>query len=290
MHWPKITIVTPTFERVEFLEECIQSVIQQKYPNLEYIVCDGGSKNPAVLELIRKYGDRLSWWDSKPDRGHAEAIRRGFDHSSGEIMNWLCSDDYLLPGSLLAVGEAFRKRPNVDIVYGHSLVIDAQGRVTKVNRAIPYCGMAAFTTCCLFQPSAFWSRRIYDHVGGNVGGINWENVIYEPNVDLLCRFQKSNARFLRIQTMLTAIRIHDGTVGATANDSVRKVSQQTFRRYYPICGRRPIYHTIFFVMRFYQILALLLQGDWRYVCGEIRRKLVFLFPRQNAARCENPPR
>src|SRR5437868_4069849 len=119
MSWPRITVVTPTFERTEYLEECIQSVLDQNYPNLEYIICDGGSKNPALISLLKKYEGRVTWWDSLPDRGHAEAIRRGFDRSTGEIMAWLCSDDYYLPGALQAAAQAFIDRPDADVVYGH---------------------------------------------------------------------------------------------------------------------------------------------------------------------------
>lgn len=78
---PRITIVTPTSNRVEFLEECIVSVLEQKYPNLEYIICDGGSLNKEPFNVIKKYEAQIAWWDSMPDRGHAEAIRRGFDQS-----------------------------------------------------------------------------------------------------------------------------------------------------------------------------------------------------------------
>jgi len=272
--WPKITVVTPTFNRVEYLEECIQSVLSQDYPNLEYIICDGGSKNTAVLDVIRKYEKHLAWWDSKPDRGHAEAIRRGFDGSTGEIMAWMCSDDFYLPGALRAVGKLFAEDPKADVVYGHSTIVDDGARLLKENRAIPYCEWGAFTTCCLYQPAAFWTRRIYDQVGGNVGGPNWENVVYEPNVELLCRFQKSKTRFVRVPVFLTAMRNHSGTVCSTQYQKVRDVSARTFRRYYPICGHPAVLPVIHFVMRFYQVAALLCQNDGPFVVRELRRKFL----------------
>ena len=274
MNWPRITIVTPTYERVEFLRECIESVLSQDYPNLEYIICDGGSKNPALLELIRSYEGRIAWWDSVPDRGHAEAIRRGFDRSTGEIMAWLCSDDYYLPGALHAAGKVFRETPAADIVYGHSTIVDEHSRTLKRNRAIPYTEWGSFTTCCLYQPSAFWTRRIYDQVGGKVGGPNWENVIYEPNVELLCRFQKARARFIRIRHEVTAMRTHAGTVNSVQGGKVRKISERTFRRYYPICGHPFVLPLIFFLMRFYQIGALFAQGDGRFALRQFARKAV----------------
>lgn len=263
--WPRVTIVTPTFNRVEFLEDCIQSVLSQDYPNLEYIICDGGSSHQPVLDLIKKYEHRLAWWDSKPDRGHAEAIRRGFDQSSGQILNWLCSDDYLLPGALRTIGLAFAQDTGAEVIFGHSLQVDRLGRTLKENRAIPYWEWAAFTAGCIHQPAMFWTRSVYDRIGRNVGGKNWENVVYEPNVDLLCRLQKAKAHFVRVPAFLTAMRSHSGTVGATAGPELARVSRETLRRYYPICGTRPVYHALYFAMRFYQVGALIAQGDGRFM-------------------------
>ena len=272
MNWPRITIVTPTFERVEYLEECICSVLDQGYPNLEYIICDGGSKNPELLALLRKYETHLAWWDSMPDRGHAEAIRRGFDRSTGEIIAWMCSDDYYLSGALLAIGRVFRDRPATEVVYGHSQLVDAHGIVLKENRAIPYLEWAAFTTANIHQPATFWTRAVYERVGGCVGGKNWENVVFEPNVDLLCRFQRGKAKFFRIKTVLSAMRMHDSTVGSRYAKKMSEVSTNTFRHYYPVISKPRIYASVHLLMRFYQIVALCLQGDAQYLLGEIRRR------------------
>src|SRR5215469_5586779 len=93
---PKISIVTPSFNQAEFLEETIRSVLDQNYPNLEYVVVDGGSTDGSV-DIIKKYAHRLAWWVSEPDDGQYAAINKGFKHSSGEIMAWINSDDKYLP-------------------------------------------------------------------------------------------------------------------------------------------------------------------------------------------------
>lgn len=271
--FPLITVVTPTFERVEFLEQCIESVLDQDYPHVEYVICDGGSTNPELLNLIRKYEHRLAWWDSMPDRGHAEAIRRGFDKTSGQVMTWLCSDDYFVPGALSAVADAFVAPDSPDVVYGHSVVVDAHGRVLKEHRAIPYCEYASFTTSHLYQPAAFWTRRLYMAVGGQVGGANWENVVYEPNVELFCRFQRSDAKFKRVKVMFTAMRTHPGTANSTSPEQLRRVSTATFRRYYPVLGRPLPLRLVKVVMRLYQVVALILQGDARFLWQAVRRRL-----------------
>lgn len=271
--WPRITIVTPTFERVEFLRDCIESVLSQNYPNLEYIICDGGSKNSSLKDLIRSYEGRIAWWDSMPDRGHAEAIRRGFDNSTGEIMGWLCSDDYFLPGALKAMGTAFRENPEVDVIYGHMKTVDGDGKTLREVRAIPAIGWAAFTTANIHQPSTLWRRSAYVKAGGNVGGQNWENVVYEPNTDLFCRFIKTGVRFRRLTNFISASRVHAGTVNTLQAAKVKYVSQATFRKHFPLYGIRPVFHMIHFVMRFYQLFALVLQGDFCYVVGWFKQKI-----------------
>lgn len=100
---PRITIVTPSYNQGQFLERTIVSVLQQGYPNLEYIVMDGGSTDGSV-DVIKKYQDRLTYWESGPDQGQSEAINKGFAKSSGEILGWLNSDDTLEPGALRRLG------------------------------------------------------------------------------------------------------------------------------------------------------------------------------------------
>src|SRR5579862_8824120 len=106
--WPRITVVTPSFQQGRFLEETIRSVLGQGYPNLDYIVIDGGSTDQSV-EIIQKYAAQLSYWVSEPDHGQANAVNKGFQRSTGEILGWLNSDDLLLPGALFTIGRAFAR-------------------------------------------------------------------------------------------------------------------------------------------------------------------------------------
>src|SRR5687767_5199473 len=103
---PVISLVTPSLNQASFLERAIRSVIEQNYPNLEYIVMDGGSTDGSV-DIIEEYSDRLAYWVSEPDGGQSAAINAGWSRSSGNVLAWLNSDDYLLPGTLQWPGQFF---------------------------------------------------------------------------------------------------------------------------------------------------------------------------------------
>lgn len=116
INYPKISIVTPSFNQGQYLEETILSVINQNYPNLEYIIIDGGSTDNSV-EIIKKYEKHLKYWVSEPDRGQSHAINKGLEYCTGEIFNWLNSDDFLAPDSLFKISKAFTEN-DIDIYSG----------------------------------------------------------------------------------------------------------------------------------------------------------------------------
>jgi hypothetical protein len=126
---PKISIVTPSFNQGRFLEECISSVLNQRYPGLEYIVIDGGSTDQSV-EIIKKYATQITFWVSESDAGQADAINKGFRIATGDVVAWLNADDFYLPGSLMAVGEAFQQNPTASFYFGDGFRVDEEGRPT----------------------------------------------------------------------------------------------------------------------------------------------------------------
>ncbi|GAP05318.1 MAG TPA: glycosyltransferase [Anaerolinea thermolimosa] len=123
-----VTIVTPSFNQARFLEATMRSVLEQDYPQIEYMVVDGGSTDGSV-EVIQKYAHRLAWWVSEPDRGQTDAINKGFARARGEVLAWLNSDDTYEPGAVRRAVEALQAHPQAVMVYGEANYIDEAGRV-----------------------------------------------------------------------------------------------------------------------------------------------------------------
>ncbi|HEY3083364.1 MAG TPA: glycosyltransferase family 2 protein [Chloroflexota bacterium] len=162
---PLVSVVTPSFNQGRYLEETLRSVLDQDYPNVEYIVIDGGSTDDSV-EIVRRYADRLAFWVSEPDSGQSEALNKGFARSHGQIMAWLNSDDVYTPGAIRRAVEAFRLHPDAAVVYGDCEYIDAQGRFVRPDRSKPFRRADALRGGHHFsQPAAFWRRFAWETVG-----------------------------------------------------------------------------------------------------------------------------
>jgi glycosyltransferase involved in cell wall biosynthesis len=158
--WPRITIVTPSFNQGVYLEETIRSVLLQRYPNLEYHVIDGGSTDGSVA-IMRKYERWLTSWVSERDSGQSEAINKGFNCASGEIFNWLCSDDLFAPGALASVAHAFAANPTAGAVVGscRCQYDDAPEKDHTAASSIDLVQRAPYGFA-IWQPSCFFRRSL----------------------------------------------------------------------------------------------------------------------------------
>jgi len=163
---PKISLVTCSYQQGRVLDATIRSVLDQGYENLEYIIMDGGSKDESV-DVIKRHEARISHWVSEKDRGQTHALQKGFDLATGEIFGWLCSDDLLLPGALEAVGTYFAEHPEVDMIYGDSLWIDAKGDYIRPKKEMSWNKFVfLFDYNFISQPACFWRRSLQEKVGG----------------------------------------------------------------------------------------------------------------------------
>jgi Glycosyl transferase family 2 len=151
--WPRVCLVTPSYNQGDFLEGAIRSVLLQGYPDLEYVIIDGGSSDRSV-EVIRKYEPWLTYWTSEPDRGQSHAINKGFARCQGHIYNWLCTDDLLLPNALLGIAQLWA--PGIRLILGRTRVVNqVAGSVALVAPSYSAPIASLLTDILIPQPSAF---------------------------------------------------------------------------------------------------------------------------------------
>jgi glycosyltransferase involved in cell wall biosynthesis len=202
---PKISIITPSYNQGCFLEDTILSVLGQNYPNLEYIIIDGGSTDNSV-EIINKYKEKLAYWISEPDQGQSHAINKGFAKATGDIIAWLNSDDMYMPNILSFVAGNFEN--NFDgVLFGECVHFrNENGTFTAHGSNVLKRSKESVLTMVDFivQPSTFWTKNIWQIVGqldqSSHFGFDWEWFL---------RAQKLNVRFKAICKPLSIYRIHD---------------------------------------------------------------------------------
>lgn len=212
---PVISIVTPSLGQGRFIEKTLLSALEQDYPNLEYFVQDCCSTDETVGILI-KYSGRLSGYCSCLDNGQSQAINLGFSHTTGEIMAWLNSDDFLLPGSLAFIGDFFARNPKVDVVYGNRILVNEDdleiGRWILPGHDSEVLSWADFVP----QETLFWRRSIWNKVGARLD----ETFRFAMDWDLLIRFREAGACFAHVSRFLGAFRIHEKQKTSFEIDSI----------------------------------------------------------------------
>jgi glycosyltransferase involved in cell wall biosynthesis len=227
-HWPRITVVTPSYNQGAFIEETIRSVLLQGYPNLEYLVIDGGSSDETVA-ILERYSPWLSYWVSEKDRGQSHAINKGFARATGQLMNWLNSDDLLLPGALAALGAAARQHPDSliagDVIwFGEGL----RDEPRKRQRGLTYANLVRYWTGTAYyqQPGLFYPRAVYEAAGG-VDESLWNSMDY----DLFCRMLR-RAEVVYLDQPLVRFRYHDSSKTVTNGDFFMLERFKASRRYW----------------------------------------------------------
>lgn len=209
--WPKITVVTPSYNQGRYLEETIRSVLLQNYPNLEYIIIDGGSTDNS-LEIIRKYSQHLSYWTSEPDDGQTHAINKGLQRSTGEIIGWLNSDDILLPGALRHVAEAFVNDPAAMIVTGFRKKFDANSRFISNYFDSPPEKRLLRVICNVAQETTYWRREVMVRVGYLNEGLH-----YSLDFEYWQRMLDAGYEFELLPYYLGGFRLHAESKQETLN-------------------------------------------------------------------------
>jgi glycosyltransferase involved in cell wall biosynthesis len=210
--WPKISIVTPSYNQGQFIEEAIRSVLLQGYPNLQYIIIDGGS-NDNTVEIIKKYEPWLAYWESNPDKGQSHAINKGLEKSTGKLFNWHNSDDILMPDSLATMAKAMLEHPQAGYVCGTRILIDDRSIVQGyTNRS--YGDKTVFTPELVtmissiktgYQPGCLMNKDLVIKAG-----MVDQNLHYIMDVDILLRIALIKPP-VHIDFCATCLRIHHNT-------------------------------------------------------------------------------
>jgi glycosyltransferase involved in cell wall biosynthesis len=201
--WPRVSIVTPSYNQAQFIEETIRSVLLQGYPDLEYIIIDGSSIDGSV-DIIRKYQPWLTHWVSEKDRGQSHAINRGFARAEGEVVAWLNSDDLYTPQAVGAAVSAFSTHSRVGVIYGDCHCIDAGSRLIFTHLLRDYDLGESIVDNYIAQPATFFRRTAVQRVNGLD-----ESLHYALDFDLWIRLGLTS-EFHHVPVCLACFRAHDG--------------------------------------------------------------------------------
>jgi glycosyltransferase involved in cell wall biosynthesis len=201
---PKISVITPSYNQGQFIEQTILSVLSQGYSNLEYIIMDGGSTDNTV-EIIKKHESRITYWQSKKDNGQASAINEGFAMATGDILCWLNSDDMYLPGILNKIASSFTDINSAEIVFGNCTHFNDQSKKTRGSDVAGAHKKFELSLCdYIIQPSSFFTRAAWLKTG-----ILNEALHFSFDWDWFIRAEKAGINYIPLQEYLSLYRIHD---------------------------------------------------------------------------------
>jgi glycosyltransferase involved in cell wall biosynthesis len=220
--WPRIALVTPVFNSAKYIAQTIQSVLSQNYPNLEYIIVDGGSTD-GTLDIIRQYESQITAWISEPDHGMYDALNKGFACTTGEIMGWISATDQYHVGGLAVVGSVFRDLPQVAWITGRATGFNEEG-MTTIVLDIPHWSRFRFLAGAnryIQQESTFWRRSLWERVGSRVDS----SQRYAADFELWLRFFR-HAQLYPVDALIGGFRAHGDSLGLQDMDRCHRIQQE----------------------------------------------------------------
>jgi len=266
-----ISIITPTFNRGRYLEECILSIKNQDYKNIEHIIIDGGSTDNS-LEIIKKYEKTYNLkWISEKDNGCADAMEKGFQMATGYIFCWLDSDDFYLPNTIEKIIKVFTKNPKIDVVFGDMLICDLNSKIIDYTKKTTFDREALIYSQMVVNPqTTFWKSDLHK----KIGGIN-RKYLRCGDYDFFCKMAISNAKFYHIRDFLAVYRSHSEQLTKSldiCNAETKEINQKYYDKNISDFGIK-IKKTKIWIKR---VFYFLIQGDIWYVVRSILIKIGFI--------------
>jgi glycosyltransferase involved in cell wall biosynthesis len=228
---PRVSIVTISFNQGRLLERAIRSVLEQDYQDIEYIVVDPGSTDGS-RDIIERYRQQISKVILEPDKGPANGLNKGFAAASGEIFGYINADDAYLPGAITKAVAAFHARPDSDVVYAHSYIVNSSGEFVRRSRSIPFdLRLYAYGGVVVMQQSTFFRRQAFETVGGfnEINRTSWDS-------ELLVDCARSGSKFTLIDDYWSLFAIYPGSITASAKYNQQYLNDQA-RIFRAITGR-----------------------------------------------------
>lgn len=224
---PRITIITPSFNQGEYLEEAILSVLFQRYPNLEYIVLDGGSTDNSVA-VLEKFAPYLSHWESGPDGGQAKAVAKGYSMATGDIVAFLNSDDVLIPGALDEIANKFLEGEHIRWVTGDCIRFGDREDQPRMRVEIPTDRAGWLLRCSIYQPSTFLRRSVIEKFGPPA---DWLRFSHDFEYWVRLAFGGESCHY--VPRVLSGFRVHPGSVTASQREKAEAEDRAIRERYMP---------------------------------------------------------
>lgn len=257
---PRISIVTPSYNQAEFLEKTILSVLNQDYPNLEYIIVDGGSTDGSI-EIIRSYEKELAWWVSEPDRGQVHALNKGFKRSTGDWVAWQNSDDIYYPGAFHAVANAANNNPMASIISGDMMLIDKNDKpLREILYVRPTYSSLLAEGMVIANQASFWKREIQIKLGKLD-----ENYHCSFDYEWFLRLTE-HSKCHHIKVFLGALRLHDESKTSLLGKQFQYENEKI------LTGRKlPAWKKFLYQLR--RTILMIMNGNAYYVFRGLRRRI-----------------
>jgi len=259
--YPKLTVVTPSFNQVAYLERTILSVLNQNYPNLEYFIIDGGSTDGSV-DLIKQYEPYLAGWVSEKDRGQADAINKGFQRATGDYVAFQNSDDICAPGGLHRVAEAWKRHPDTDVFFGDLYIIDEQDVIQEEMRTLPFCAECQiYEGMQVFGQSLFIRRSLLETTG-----FLDESLRFVIDYELISRLGvRPGVKFRHVDQFWGGFRVQPDAKSSTIAEVGLAEHEQVKTKYSLLLpgGRGSGFWHLYCRVR--KLTAFVVRGKWGYV-------------------------